>query len=68
MNKNYFFDKYKTNFYTDKIRLNSRIGSEKKIDALLSNTNTNPNPKINVIAMTKEHQFFYGTDTRGKPV
>ena len=48
-------------------RLNSRIGSGKKIDALLSNTNLNPNPKINVIAMTKEHQFFYGTDTRGKP-
>ena len=48
--------------------LNSRIGSGKKIDALLSNTNLNPNPKINVIAMTKEHQFFYGTDTRGKPL
>ena len=52
----------------DKIRLNSIMGSAKKIDVLLSNTNTNPNPKINVVAMTKEHQFFYGTDTRGKPI
>ena len=43
------------------------MGSAKKIDVLLSNTNTNSNPKINVVAMTKEHQFFYGTDTRGKP-
>ena len=43
------------------------MGTAKKIDVLLSNTNTNPNPKISVIAMTKEHQFFYGTDTRGKP-
>ena len=50
------------------IGLNSIMGSAKKIDVLLSNTNTNPNPKINVVAMTKEHQFFYGTDTRGKPL
>ena len=34
------------------------MGFAKKIDVLLSNTNTNPNPKINVIAMSKEHQFF----------
>ena len=50
------------------MRLNWIKGSGKKIDVLLSNTNTNPNPKINVVAMTKEHQFFYGTDTRGKPM